>query len=183
MNFKISNIENYTSPAELNVDAILRTYGTSLGDIKKAMIDAVFVHRNPIEGFQIELHEQLRVAFERHFQYVKELLYGGRYSPRMSEMPDVDVGRTGTNQRIFIEIEFHPSEYKDIVKFLIGHKKQTLELGILIIAMNGETKKKINKRYPTMPIYEKCVQIVKELQSDCPILVMGFEGRWVSAEE
>ena len=34
-----------------------------------------------------------------------------------------------------------------------------------------------------MPIYEKCVQIVKELQSDCPILVMGFEGRWVSAEE
>ena len=71
----------------------------------------------------------------------------------MSEMPDVDVGRTGTNQRIFIEIEFHPSEYKDIVKFLIGHNKQTLELGILIIAMNGETKKKINKNLSDEPIY------------------------------
>lgn len=35
MNFKISNIEHYASPAGLNVDEILKTYCTSLADIKK----------------------------------------------------------------------------------------------------------------------------------------------------
>jgi hypothetical protein len=176
LNFKINNIEHYISPREFNVDDILQTYGTSLADIKKSIVDVIFIHHNATEGFQIELHEQLGSVFEKHFQYAKWLLYGGRYSPRMSEKPDFDVGRTGSSKMIFIEIEFRPNEHKDILKFLIGHKQQTLDLGILVVAVNRNS---INKGYSTMPEYKKCVQTIEELQCDCPILVMGIDGSWV----
>lgn len=176
MNFKISNVMHYISPRELNVDEILKTHCTSLADIKKTMMDAIFVYRNPTKGFQIELHEQLGSVFAKHFRDVGGQSYGGRYSPTMPEKSDVD--RTGHPKKIFIEIEFRPNEHKDIVKFLIGYKKQTLELGILLVAINRDS---INKDYYTMPEYEKCVQTIEELQSDCPILVMGIDGRWVPA--
>jgi len=92
----------------------------------------------------------------------------------MREEPDVAAGRMDRPKKIFIEIEFRPNEHKDIVKFLIGYKKQTLELGILIVAIN---KKVINTDYYTMPEYKKCIQIIEQLQSDCPILVIGFDGQ------
>jgi len=142
------------------------------------MMDTVFVHHNPTKGFQIELHEQLRSALENHFRDVGGQLYGGRYSPTMPEESDVDVGRAGHPKRMFIEIEFRPNEHKDIVKFLIGYKKQTLELGVLIVAINRDV---INKGYYTMPEYKKCIQTIGELQSDCPILVLGIDGRWIPA--
>jgi hypothetical protein len=177
MNFKISNVEHYSSPRELNVNEILKTYGTSLADIKKTMMTTVFVHRNLTEGFQIELAKQLKMAIEKHFQGVSgQVYYGGRYSPTMREMPDVAIGLKGRPKRIFIEIEFRPNEHKDIVKFLVGHEKQTLELGILIVAID---RKVIKKDYTTMPQYKKCIQTIEELQSDCPILVMGIGGTWV----
>jgi hypothetical protein len=185
MNFKISNVEHYTSSRELNVDEILKTYGTSLANIKKTMTDAVFVYRNLTEGFQKELAKQLKTAIEKHFQEVREqLYYGGRYSPTMRETPDVAVGLKEHSKKIFIEIEFHPSEYKDIVKFLIGYKMQTLELAILIVPIDRKTITKYSPgRYGTMTEFRKCVQIVKELQPDCPIWIMGFEGKWDIVEE
>jgi hypothetical protein len=115
VNFKISNVEYYPSPTGLNIDEILKTYGTSLADIKKTMTDRIFVHHNITKGFQIELHEQLQSVFEKHFRDVGGQLYGGRYSPTMSEKSDFDVGRTDHPKRIFIEIEFRPNEHKDIV--------------------------------------------------------------------
>ena len=178
MNFKISNVEHYASPPGLNIDEILNTYGTLLDDMKKVMMDAIIVQQNPAKGFQIELHEQLRSVLEYHLRDVGGQLYGGRYSPTMPEKSDVDVGRSGHPKRIFIEIEFRPNEHKDIVKFLIGYKKQTLELGVLIVAINRDV---INKGYYTMPEYEKCIQTIGELQSDCPILVLGIDGRWIPA--
>ena len=180
MNFKVSNVEHYVSPPGLKVDEILHTYGTSLDNMKKVIKDAVFVHRNLTKEFQIELAEQLKSVFEKHFQDMGMQLYGIGYSPTRRLTPDVEVGQKGRQKRIFIEIEFRPDgEYKDIVKFQIGYKKQTLELGILIAAMNKETMKVINKKYS--PIYEKCIQTIEELQSDCPILVMGIEGGWIPA--
>lgn len=178
MNFKISNVEHYSSRHDLNVDEILKTYGTSLADVKKAMMDVVFVHHNLTKGFQIELAEQLESVIERHFQDIGGQLYSGSYSPAMRETADVAVGRRGYSRKIFIEIEFRPNYHKDIVKFLIGYKKQTLELGVLIVAIN---RKVINKGYHTMPEYKKCVQTIRELQSDCPILVLGIDGRWIPA--
>ena len=177
MNFKISNVERYASPPRLNVDEILNTYGTSLADMKKVMMDAVFVRRG---SFPItkDLSKQLEDLLERLFTNGGAMLYRCGYSPTMDETPDVAVGRKGRPKKIFIEIEFRPNEHKDILKFLIGYKQQTLELGILIVAINREA---INKSYTTMPEYEKCVQIIKELQSDCPILVMGINGTWVPA--
>jgi hypothetical protein len=179
MNFKISNVEHYSSPCELNVDEILKTYGTSLADIKKTMMDAVFIHRNLNEGFQKELAEQLKTVIEKYFQGIGGQIYRGSslYSSTMRETPDVAIGLKGYSKKIFIEIEFRPNEHKDIVKFLIGHKKQTLELGILIAAID---RKVIKKGYTTMPQFKKCIQTIEELQSDCPILVMGIGGTWVS---
>ena len=174
MNFKISNVKHYVSPPGLNVDRILNTYGTSLVDMKNAMKNKVFVHKRIDKGFQMDLAKQLEDLLKIHFR-TGEYYYMGGYSPRMREKPDVAIGREGRPKKIFIEIEFRPNEHKDIVKFLIGHKKQTLELGILIVAMNREV---INKNYSTMPEYEKCVQTIEELQADCPILVMGIEGKW-----
>jgi len=178
MNFKINNVEHYASPAGLNMDEILKIYCTSLADIKKAWMDSIFVCKNHTKGFQIELHEQLGSILEKHFRDRGGQLYGGTYSPTMPEKADVAIGRTGRPKEIFIEIEFRPNVHKDIVKFLIGYKKQTLELGILIVAINRDA---INKGYHTMPEYKKCVQTIGELQSDCPILVLGIDGRWIPA--
>jgi len=175
VNFRISNVEHYSSQHDLNVDEILKTYGTSLVDMKKAIMDVVFVHHNLTKGFQIELANQLKSVIERHFQ-VGGQLYSVSYSPAMREHADVTVGRKGHERKIFIEIEFRPNYHKDIVKFLIGYKKRTLELGLLIVAIN---RKAINKSYHTMPEYHKCVQTIRELQSDCPILVLGIDGRWI----
>lgn len=181
LNFKISNVEHHISPREWKVDGILNTYGTSLDNMKKVIKDAVFVHRNLTQEFQIELAEQLKSVFEKHFQDMGMQLYGIGYSPTRRLTPDVEVGQKGRQKRIFIEIEFRPDgEYKDIIKFQIGYKKQTLELGILIAAMNKETMKVINRKYP--PIYEKGIQTIEELCSDCPILVIGFDGQMISNE-
>lgn len=176
MNFKISNIECYASPFGLKVDEILHTYGTSLADMKNAMKNEVFVHRRIDKGFQMDLAEQLETLLKGLFRTGGFYSYPAGYSPKMREVPDVEVGQKGCQKRIFIEIEFRPNEHKDIVKFLIGHKKQILELGILIVAVNREV---INKDYTTMPEYKKCVQTLEELQADCPILVMGIEGGWI----
>ena len=175
MNFKISNVEHYISPHELKVDEILNTYGTSLDDMKKAIMDAIFTRRNNIPVTK-DLAEQLEDLLKIHFLTGGSYLYMDGYSPTMRETPDVEVGQEGCKERVFIEIEFRPNVHKDIVKFLIGYKKRTLELGILIVAMNREV---INKNYSTMPEYKKCVQTIEELQADCPILVMGIEGKWV----
>ena len=173
MSFKISNVEHYTSPRDLNVDEILKTYSTSLADMKNAMKNEVFVHHRIDKGFQMDLAEQLETLLKVLFRTRGSYLYMDGYSPTMRETPDVEVGQKGCKKRIFIEIEFRPNEHEDIVKFLIGHRKQILELGILIVAISREA---INKNYTTMPEYQKCVQTIEELQSDCPILVMGIEG-------
>lgn len=76
----------------------------------------------------------------------------------MPEKADVAIGRAGHPKRIFVEIEFRPDEHKDIVKFLIGYKRQTLEIGILIVAINRDV---INKSYYTMPEYEKGIQTIE----------------------
>jgi len=177
VNFKISNIEHYSSRYDLNVDEILKTYGTSLADMKKAMIDAIFTRRNNIPVTK-DLAKYLKDLLERFFATRGAKLYQCGYSPTMRENPDVAIGQTDQTKKIFIEIEFRPNVHKDIVKFLIGHKKQVLELGILIVAMN---RKAINKGYHTMPEYKKCVQTIRELQSDCPMLVLGIDGRWIQA--
>ncbi len=176
MDFKISNFEHYISLPGLNVDEILKTYGTSLADMKNAMKNEVFVHHRINQGFQMDLAKQLEALLKIHFRTGGAHLYMNGYSPTMRETPDVEVGREGCKKRIFIEIEFRPNEHKDIVKFLIGHKKQSLKLGILIVAIN---RKAINKGYYTMPEYKKCIQTIRELQSDCPILVLGIDGRWI----
>ncbi len=179
VNFKINNVEHYTSPSGLNADEILNAYGTSLVDMKNAMKKKTFVHCHIDKGFQMDLAEQLETLLKLLFRSGGSYLYMDGYSPAMRETPDVEVGQKGCAKRIFIEIEFRPNEHKDIVKFLIGHKKQTLELGILIVAINREA---INRKYSTMPEYEKCRKTIEELQSDCPILVMGIDGNWVPAE-
>jgi len=178
MNFKTSNVEHYTSPRELNVDEILKAYGTSLADMKQAIKDTAFVLRG---SFPItkDLSKQLEDLLERLFTKGGAMLYRCGYSKTMGETSDVAVGRKGHPKKIFIEIEFRPNEHKDILKFLIGYKQQILELGILLVAINRES---IAKHYYTMPEYEKCVQIIKELQSDCPILVIGFDGQMISNE-
>lgn len=176
MNFKISNVEHYISPPGLNVDEILNAYGTSLADMKNALKNTVFIHKNSNKGFQMDLAKQLEEHLMILFGTGGSELYVGGYSPTMREKPDVAISRKGRPKKIFIEIEFRPNEHKDIVKFLIGYKKQTLELGILIVAMNREV---INKDYSTMPEYNKCIQTIEELHSDCPILVMGIDGRWI----
>lgn len=176
MNFKITNVEHYVSPLGLNVDEILNAYGTSLSDVKTALKNSVFIHQNRSKGFQMDLAEQLEDTFRILFRIAGSELHIGGYSPTMREKPDVAIGRKGRPKKMFIEIEFRPNEHKDIVKFLIGHKKQTLELGILIVAID---RKVIKKDYTTMPQYKKCIQTIEELQSDCPILVMGIDGTWV----
>ncbi|MFZ2148826.1 MAG: hypothetical protein WAV28_16555 [Sedimentisphaerales bacterium] len=177
MNFKISNVEHYISPHELKVDEILNTYSTSLDDMKKTMMAAIFARRNNIPVTK-DLAKQLKDLSERLFTNGGVKLYQYGYSPTMRENPDVAIGRTGRPKKIFIEIEFRPNEHKDIVKFLIGYKKQTLELGILIVSINRDA---INKGYYTMLEYKKCVQTIEELQSDCPILVLGVDGRLIPA--
>jgi hypothetical protein len=184
VNFKISNIQNYISPRDLNVDAILSIYGTSVFSLENVLKNAVFVYHNSTEGFQKELAEQLKDVIEKHFYELGGQLYqGSLYSPVMGERPDVAIGLKEHPKKIFIEIEFRPNEHKDIVKFLIGYKKQTLELAILIVPVDRKTINKYSPRgYHTMTEFRKCTTIIEELQSDCPMLVMGIEGKWVPRE-
>ena len=179
MKFQITNIECYISPNGLDVDRILEGYGMSLSALRKTLLGQVFTHTDITKGFQVDLAPQLMEVLSRAFCANGAHEWGMGYSPTMREKPDVAVGRKGHPKKIFVEIEFRPNEHKDIVKFLIGHKKQTLELGILLVATN---RKSINKDYYTMPEYKKCMQTIEELQSDCPILVMGIDGRWIPEE-
>ncbi|MGA2070084.1 MAG: hypothetical protein ABSG97_01940 [Sedimentisphaerales bacterium] len=187
MNFKISYIQNYISPSNLDTNAILKIYGTSVDSLESALKNTLFIYQNITKGFQKELAKQIEDVLKKHFQGVGgQLCFGRLYSPVLGEKPDVAIGLKGRSKKIFIEIEFRPNEHKDIVKFLIGHKKQTLELAILIVPVDRKTitkyyPKRYKTKYHTMTEFGKCVKIIEELQSDCPIWVMGFDGKWVSA--
>ena len=96
------------------------------------------------------------------------------YAPMIVLKSDVGVQSKTNGKRVYIEIEFRPNEFKDIVKFQIGYKHQ-LELGILVVTKNREN---INRRYTTMPDYKKCKNIIVALEPECPILLIGLDGEW-----
>ena len=179
MNFKIVDIETHVSPGNLNVDDTLAHYFTTCEEIKNALKECTFQHKNIERGFQIELHEQLEDFFTNFFSAKGLSTYITGYARTIRLESDVAIQSKTSGKSLYIEIEFRPNVYKDIVKFLIGHKRQILELGILIVAIN---RKIIKEGYTTMPQYKKCIQIVEELQSDCPILVLGIDGSWVPTE-
>src|SRR4051812_11233931 len=87
------------------------------------------------QGYQQNLAHEL----ERHLgEQLARLpsLYSGsaRYSPRLNEKADLAIGRSGSDSRVFFEVEFRPNVEKDLVKFQIGANSGTLAAAILILA-------------------------------------------------
>lgn len=172
MAFKIIDVEMYASPRNLNVDNILEHYLTTCEEIKNALKECTFRHNNTEKGFQIELHEQLQDFFCQFFSTKGLSAYSMGYALMIALESDVGVQSKTNGKRVYIEIEFRPNEFKDIVKFQIGYKHK-LELGILVVAKN---RKNINRKYTTMPDYKKCKNIIVALEPECPILLVGLDG-------
>ncbi len=173
MTFKVTDIETYASPRNLNVDSILEHYLTTCEEIENALKECTFQHNNTNQGFQMELHEQLQDFFGKFFSKKGLSTYSMGYAPMIDLESDIGVQNT-SGKRVYIEIEFRPNAFKDIVKFQIGYKHK-LELGILVVAKN---RKKINRKYTTMPDYKKCKNIIVALEPECPILLVGLDGEW-----
>jgi len=179
MHFKVCHVNLYMSPQDLNADDILSRYGVSVRDLDDVVKSAEFVHSKKSRGFQVELARQLEELFKKlpwsRGVYVTNK---ARYTPAMRETPDVAIGWQNCERKIFIEIEFRPNEHKDLVKFLIAHRHQQLDLGILVVAID---RKEINENYYTMPQYDKCLRTIEELRDECPILLMGIGGKWLGS--
>ena len=174
MAFKVIDVETYTSPLNLNVDNILKHYLTTLQEIENVLMECTFSYNNTDKGFQIELYEQLQNFFQRFFSEKGLTAYSMGYAPTIDLESDIAVQSKTSDRRIYIEVEFRPNEFKDIVKFQIGHKHK-LELGMLVVAKNREN---INPRYTTMPDYKKCKNIIVALEPECPILLICLDGEW-----
>ena len=130
----------------MNVDNILEHYLTTCEEIKNALKECTFRHNNTEKGFQIELHEQLQDFFCQFFSTKGLSAYSMGYASMIDLESDIGVQSKTSGKRVYIEIEFRPNEFKDIVKFQIGYKNK-LELGMLIVAKN---RKNINRKYKHM---------------------------------
>lgn len=178
MSFSITDLEYYVSPDQFDLDGFLSEYGICFAEIEQLLKGQVFTHKNASKGFQVDLAKQLEDLLRHFFRTKGERqvhLGSFRYSARLGEKPDVAIEHAESGRVIFVEVEFRPNEFKDIVKFQIGHRKGNLGLGILVVAKH---KRKINANYHTMPEYSKCRRIIEELQPDCPILLIGIDGMW-----
>ncbi len=177
MIFKINDVKFYVHPNENIVKKILEAYQTTFMEIEKELKQYRFSWNNKNQGFQIELSEQLKNLFVKLFirkNGIVPYTEGNeiKYSSKIDLRADVAIKRYQSNKGVYIEIEFRPNEFKDIVKFEIGYNNQFAELGILIVAQN---RKHINPSYTTMPQYNRCKKIIEELKPNCPILLIGIE--------
>ena len=178
MDFKITDVAFYKHPPNTTiVDDILVAYGASLAEIRQALRTYDFVRQKTYQGFQIELGKQLGNLFADLFENKGLRVYTqpreARYSPTIDLRADLVVKGPAHARGIYIEIEFRPNEYKDIVKFEIGHRRRLMELGILVVAQHREH---INPDYTTMPEFVRCAKLVAELEPRCPVLLIGIDG-------
>lgn len=178
MDFKSTNVRFYKHPPNNTiVDDVLAAYRVNLNEMKEALENYDFTRRKTYQGFQIELGKQLRDLLRNLFKengwYVYTQARKVKYSPRIDLRADLVVKAPTNGKGIYIEIEFRPNEYNDIVKFELGHNNRLTELGILAVAQNRDH---INPGYTTMPEFDKCRNIIIELQPQCPILLIGIDG-------
>ena len=178
MEWKITNIEKHLMPQGLNLSEILSKYNTSISEIEIALRDHVFLHKDANSGFQSQLHTQLIALFESRFNQKGCLASVAKYSPKLRLKPDVALERLDGTKRIFFEIEFRPNDFKDVVKFEIGYK-YTLELGVMIMAIN---KNNINRAYKSMPNYFNFKKILSEYDPQFPMLLLGIDGEFSASE-
>jgi len=173
MNFRVTDVEMYASPCGVNTDSILQKYRTNCKEIGDRLKRWTF-RKMTDNGFQMEFHKQLETLFEEFFREKDLTIHGKGYSSSIDLRADLVIGNPRDDMRIYIEIEFRPNEFKDIVKFQIGYKHK-LDLGILFCAKNRDN---INRSYTTMPDYKKCKNIIVALGPESPILLVGLDGGW-----
>lgn len=178
MIFKINDVKYYSYPDEWTVSRILNSFKTSIKEIKELLYNYTFRRENENQGFQIEVAKQLENLLKQFFNDKGFNSYttvpNVRYSSNIELRADVVIKNRDSRKGIYIEIEFRPNEFKDIVKFEIGYNKDRTTLGILIVAQN---RNHINPSYTTMPHFDKCKKIIQELKPRCPILVIGIDGK------
>ncbi len=133
----------------------------------------------PDQGYQkilaSELEQHLRTDLLS--EVVKHT--SSNYCPRLNEKADFALGRDGTDQRIYVEIEFRPNVEKDLVKFQIGYNSELLAAAVLILSSDRRTinpPKRSSIRYPTMPEFAKFIKVIRELRPNYPLLVCGILG-------
>lgn len=175
--FTIQEIELFFWPTKEIIEKSLKKWNTSPQEIKDFLFGKQLDKNKKNKGFQIELAENLRKLLDDHFRSKNNVTMctDHRYIPTMNEKADLVIGHKEFSKKIFVEIEFRPNEHKDLIKFLIGHKHQMLELGILIVTIE---RKAINPNYSTMPEYKKVVKTIEALQPDCPVMVIGIDGQF-----
>lgn len=99
-----------------------------------------------------------------------------KYSSRLNENADLAILDIHSDKKIFFEIEFRPNVEKDLIKFQIGHNCDTLFAAVLILALDRNT---VNSSYTTMPIFDKIIKLIKELQPQYPLLILGISGEHI----
>lgn len=179
MSFRIQNVKLYESPpGSRTVRDVLRTYGTTPSSVVRELKRLDFRRRNPKQGLQIELSKRLQDLLARSFQKKGLSVYTKgrqcRYSDAIDLRADLAVKRGEDRRGIYVEIEFRPNIYKDLVKFEIGHRSRLVELGVMVVAQN---RNHINRRYTTMPEFSKCSEIIEALKPKCPILLIGIDSK------
>lgn len=96
-----------------------------------------------------------------------------KYSRAIGEKCDLLVVSQG-GLNAYVEIEFRPNVEKDILKFEIAWRKESLALAVLIVAIDH---KGINSNYGTMPKFSKVARVLEEFQPEFPLMLIGIDGK------
>lgn len=151
-------------------------WGIGCNEIEDVLKNGRYIYSNT-EGFHDQLEDYLEKFFESKGLF---LSLWKQYHDKFHLKADVVVQKNTTpGKRIYLEIEFRDKgQYLDIVKFQIGYKRD-LDLGVLIVAKN---KKNLKYAYRTVIEFQSCRDTLAALEVECPILLIGFDGKWESQE-
>jgi len=178
MAFKITEVQSEAFPSAEAVATVLDRVGLSSDHILNALRGFVCTADfTSSSGYQQSLAHELEAHLKSALSaYGMRSAYDRKYCPNLMEHADVVLRKDGSDQRLFIEIEFRPNVEKDLVKFQIGYNSGWLGVGILILAINRDA---LNRGYKTMPEYKKFLAVIRELKVSYPLLVCGINGEHV----
>jgi len=176
MIFRISEVMTAHFPDSPSVKDALQAHGVAENNILNALhaFECTVDSDNKAEGYQIriagELVKHLTTAI---VEKEKIIIENPTYCPRLNEKADLALAKSGSQKRIYFEIEFRPNVEKDLVKFQIGYNSSLLGAAVLVLATD---RRGINPAYTTMPEFPKFKRLIQELRPVYPLLLCGIGG-------
>ena len=175
MAFKINRTAKYFFPSINIVNDSLRNF--DLSDETIISLIENFVCNDKLHtgfGYQQSIAASLEYELKKNLIEKFNLMEAPlSYSDNINYDADIALQKTTDGKKIYFEIEFRPNVEKDLIKFQIGLNSGTLEVAVLIVAINRNS---INTRYSTMIEYDKVKLILENIKPNYSILLIGIDG-------